>query len=75
MHETIFFVKKPKFLSITFNLRVEQNLVHLGRFLHFSQKVVVVTLRVGKKDCVNEHRNIAEGIISQELKSLSLFPL
>ena len=40
-----FFVKKPKFLAATFNLRVEQNLVHLGRFLHFSQKVVGVTLK------------------------------
>ena len=33
-----FFVKRPKFLAATSNLRVEQNLVHLGRFLHFSQK-------------------------------------
>ena len=32
------------FLSPTFNLLVEQNLVHLGRFVHFSQKVVGVTL-------------------------------
>ena len=40
-----FFVKRPKFLAATSNLRVEQNLVHLGRFLHFSQKVVRVTLR------------------------------
>ena len=30
--------------STTSNLRVEQTLVHLGRFLHFSQKVVGVTL-------------------------------
>ena len=35
-----FFVKRPTFLAETSNLRVEQNLVHLGRFLHFSQKVV-----------------------------------
>ena len=39
-----FFVKTPKFLAATSNLHVEQNLVRLGRFLHFSQKVVVVTL-------------------------------
>ena len=32
------FVKRPKFLAATSNLRVEQSLVHLGRFLHFSQK-------------------------------------
>ena len=37
MDETIF-VKRPKFLAATSNLRVEQNLAHLGRFLHFSQK-------------------------------------
>ena len=41
-----FFVKRPKFLSAASNLRVEQNLVHLGRFIHFSQKVVGVTLKV-----------------------------
>ena len=40
-----FFVKRPKFSAATSNLRVEQNLVHLGRFLHFSQKVVEVTLK------------------------------
>ena len=45
MHETIF-VKRLKFLTSTSNLRVEQNSVHLGRFLHFSQKVVGVTLNV-----------------------------
>ena len=39
-----FFVERPKFLAATYNLRVERNLVHLGRFLHFSQKVVGVTL-------------------------------
>ena len=33
-----FFVKRPKFLAATSNLHVEQNLVHLGRFLHFCQK-------------------------------------
>ena len=43
MHETIF-VKKQKFLSATSNLRVEKNLVHLVRFMHFSQKLVGVTL-------------------------------
>ena len=43
MYETIF-VKGPKFLSTTSNLRAEQNLVHLGRFMHFSQKGVGVTL-------------------------------
>ena len=42
MHET-FFCQRPKFLAATSNLRVEQNLVHLGRFLHFSQKEVGVT--------------------------------
>ena len=40
-----FFVKRPKFLSATSNLRAEQNLVHSGRLMHFSQKVVGVTLR------------------------------
>ena len=44
-----FFVKRPTFLASTSNLRVEQNLVHLGRFLNFSQKVVGVTLkRIGR---------------------------
>ena len=38
-------MKRPKFLAATSNLRVEQNLVHLGRFLHFSQRVVGVTLK------------------------------
>ena len=37
-------VKRPKFFSATFSLRVEQNLVNLGRFTHFSQKVAGVTL-------------------------------
>ena len=45
MHETIF-VKRPKFLAATSNLRVEQNLMHLGRFLHFSQTVVGETLKL-----------------------------
>ena len=31
------------------NLCVEQNLVHLGRFLHFTQKVVGVTLNCRRK--------------------------
>ena len=39
MHEKSF-VERPKFLSVTSNLPVEQNFVHLGRFMHFSQKVV-----------------------------------
>ena len=39
-----FFCQKTDVLAATSNLRVEQNLVHLGRFLHFSQKVVGVTL-------------------------------
>ena len=39
-----FFIKRPKFLAAISNLCVGQNLVHLGRFLHFSQKVVGVTL-------------------------------
>ena len=38
------FVKRPKVLAVTSNLRVEENLVHLGRFSHFSQKVVGMTL-------------------------------
>ena len=48
MHKTIFF-KRPKFLAATSNLRAEQSLVHLGRFLHFSQtaKVVGVILNHG----------------------------
>ena len=45
MHETIF-VKRPKFLAATSNLRVEQNFVYLGRLLHFGQKVVEVTLNI-----------------------------
>ena len=62
MHETIF-VKRPKFLAATPNLRVEQNLVHLGRFLHFSQKVVGVTL---KEDLVNNGYSLfAEEVISK----------
>ena len=44
-----FFVKRPKFLSATSSLRVQQNLVHLDRFIHFSKKVVGVTLNC----CVN----------------------
>ena len=46
MRETIS-CQRPKFLAATSNLRVEQNLVHLGRFWHFSQKVVGVTLIKG----------------------------
>ena len=42
------FVKRQKFLAATSNLRVEQNLVHLRRFLHFIQKEVGVTLRFRK---------------------------
>ena len=38
------FVKRPKFLSTTSNLSVEQTLMLLGRFMYFSQKVVGVTL-------------------------------
>ena len=38
-------MKRSKFLVATSNLREEQNLVHLGRFLHFSQKVVGVILK------------------------------
>ena len=36
--------QKTEVLAAISNLRVEQNLVHLGRILHFSQKVVEVTL-------------------------------
>ena len=43
MYEIIL-VKGPKFLAATSNLRLEQNLVHLSRFMRFSQKVVGVTL-------------------------------
>ena len=43
MHEVIF-VKRPKFLSATSDLHVEQNLVHSGRFMHFGQKVVGVKI-------------------------------
>ena len=39
-----FLVKRPKFLAASSNLLVDKNLVHLGRFLHFSQKVVGVAL-------------------------------
>ena len=51
-----FFVKKPKFLSAASNLHVEQNLVHLGRFMHFSQKVVGVTLSRVAVDKVEEDK-------------------
>ena len=43
MHEKKF-CQKAEDLAATSNLRVEQNLVHLGRFLHFSQKLVGVIL-------------------------------
>ena len=43
MHETIF-CHKTEVLAATSNLRVEQTLVHLGRFLHLSQTVVGVIL-------------------------------
>ena len=33
-----FFVKRPKFLAATSNLRVEQTLVHLGRFCILAKK-------------------------------------
>ena len=46
-----FFVKRPKISSATYNLRAEQNLVHLGRFMHFSQKVVGVTLSINEYKC------------------------
>ena len=36
---------KTTSLSATSNLPPEQNSVHLGRFLHFSQKVDAVTLK------------------------------
>ena len=45
MRETIFFVKRKKFIAATYNLRADKNLVHLGRLLHFSQKVVGLTLK------------------------------
>ena len=44
-----FFVKRPKFLAAASSLCAEQNLVHLGRFLHFSQEVVGVTLTAAYK--------------------------
>ena len=44
MQETIFCQKTEVFSS---NLHAEQNLVHLGRFLHFSQNVAGVTLNFG----------------------------
>ena len=37
MHQTIF-VKRPKFLAATSNLRVEQNLVYLDRFCILAKK-------------------------------------
>ena len=49
-----FFVKKPKLLAATSNLRVEQYLVHLGRFLRFSQKVVGVALNKNLMTCQAE---------------------
>ena len=45
MHEIIFSQKTEVFIS-NFNLRAEQNLTHLGRFMYFSQKVVGMTLKV-----------------------------
>ena len=45
MHETIF-CQKTEVLAATSNFRAEQNLVHFGKFLHFNQKVVGVTLRL-----------------------------
>ena len=57
MHKTFFFVKRPKFLATTLNLRAEQNLVHLGRFMHFSQKVVGVTLTANDR-FHRFHRNV-----------------
>ena len=51
MHETIFCQKTEAYSSnFQFTCTVEQNLVHLDRFLHFSQKVVGVTL---KQHCGN----------------------
>ena len=41
-----FFVKRLRFLIATSNLPVKEDLVHLGRFMHFSQKVVGVTLKL-----------------------------
>ena len=43
-----FFVKRPKFLAATSNVRVEQHLVHLGRFLHFSQEVALAFSHGGR---------------------------
>ena len=40
----IIFVERPKSLSATSSLSVEQNLEHWDRSIHFSQKVVGVTL-------------------------------
>ena len=45
MHETTFCQKTEAFSS-NFQFTCRANLVHLGRFLHFSQKVVGVTLRM-----------------------------
>ena len=53
-----FLSKDPKFLAATSNLRIEQNLVRLGRFLHFSQKVVGVTLRAFYTPKNNNNRKI-----------------
>ena len=52
-----FFVKRPKYLSATSSLSVEQNLVHLDRAMHFSQTVVGLNLR--------GHYNLAELIHSR----------
>ena len=43
-----FFVERPKYLSATSSLSVQQNLVYLDRFMHLSQKLVGVTLIVHK---------------------------
>ena len=35
---------RPKLLAATYNLRIEQTLEHMARFLHFIQNVVFMTL-------------------------------
>ena len=66
MHETIF-CQKTEVFAATSNLHVEQNLVHLGRCLHFSQKVVGVTL----KSC--ERINAIDFYLFLRINSLDMF--
>ena len=53
MNETIF-CQKTEVSAATSSLHVEQNLVHLGRFLRFRQKVVGMNLNSQKAETNTE---------------------